>query len=117
MKSDMDINVRELKEMVLRFVRERNWEKFHNPKNLAEAICIESAELLEIFQWASTEEVSCWRNMPSKVKRIREELADVFIYCISLANIVGIDIAKAVLVKLKKNVKKYPIEEYKGRAY
>lgn len=117
MERDSKATVHELKELVREFIHERNWEKYHNPKNLAEAICIEGAELLEVFQWAFPEEVSSWKSVPSKLKRIREELADVFIYCLSMANVMDIDITEAVASKIKQNEKKYPLEKYYGKAH
>jgi len=101
----------EFKTLVKNLVSERGWEKYHNPKDLAEAICIEAAELLEIFQWATLDEAFSWRNDSSKMESIREELADVLIYCLSMANTLNIDLSDAILRKLK-NEEKYPTEEY-----
>jgi len=117
MKGDPETTVEELKELVRKFIHEREWEKFHNPKDLAEAICIEAAELLELFQWITSEEASAWRDVPSKVRRIREELADIFIYCLSMANTTKIDVTDVVTSKLKRNEIKYPIEKYRGKAH
>jgi len=117
MMGDSDTTIHKLKELVRNFIQEREWEKFHNPKDLAEAICIEAAELLEVFQWISADEASRQVDDPSKLGRIEEELADIFIYCLSLANVTGIDMANAVLNKLKKNSAKYPVEKYRGRAH
>ena len=116
MERDSEATVQELRELVREFIHERNWEKYHNPKNLAEAICIEGAELLEVFQWFSPEEASSWKSVPSKLKRIREELADIFIYCLSMANVMDIDITEAVASKIKQNEKKYPLGRYYGKA-
>jgi len=117
MRGDSDTTVEELKERIRKFILERDWEKYHNPKDLAEAICIEAGELLEIFQWTSTQESSSWKNVPSKSKRIREELADVFIYCLSMANVMGIDVTETVTSKIKRNEEKYPIEKFYGKAH
>jgi len=116
MKGDLNTNIKELKDTVKNFVTTRNWEKFHNPKDLAEAICIEAAELLQVFQWATVEEASSWKNVPSKMSRIRDELADVFIYCLSMADVLEIDISEAISQKLRKNEVKYPVDKYFGRA-
>lgn len=105
-----------LKNQVKEFISKRGWEKYHNPKDLAEAVCIEAAELLEVFQWSTVEEVSGWRNDASKMEGIREELADVLIYCLSMANTLDIDLSEAVFRKLEKNEEKYPVEKYFGRA-
>jgi NTP pyrophosphatase (non-canonical NTP hydrolase) len=116
MKSDLNTNIKELKDIVKNFITARNWGKFHNPKDLAEAICIEAAELLQVFQWATVEEASSWKNVPSKMSRIKEELADVFIYCLSMANILEIDVSEAISEKLSKNEVKYPVDKFYGRA-
>ena len=113
---DSEASIHDLKTYVRDFVTKRNWLKYHNPKDLAEAICIEAAELLQVFQWATVEEASSWKNVPSKMGRIREELADVFIYCLSMANVLEIDVSEAILQKLSKNEAKYPVNKYFGRA-
>lgn len=117
MKNDGNVTVEELKDNVKRFIEERGWEKFHNPKDLAEAICIEAAELLEQFQWITPGEASSLRNMPAKTKHIGEELADVVIYCLSMANTMKIDVTEAVVNKLKKNEAKYPVDKFFGKAH
>ena len=103
-----------MKKLVEKFVRDREWEKFHTPRSLAESICIEAAELLEIFQWSLANETDSILNDPIKFGRLKEELADVLIYCLSLANRAKIDIAKAIADKMEKNERKYPIEKFKG---
>lgn len=113
---DYRTTIQELKELVRDFVVERDWLKYHNPKDLAEAICIEAAELLEVFQWASPEETLSWKDDRSKLSRVEEELADVVIYCLSMANVMGIDISNAVVEKVKENAAKYPADKYRGRA-
>lgn len=115
-RNDGNTTIKELKNNVREFIRERKWEKFHNPKDLAEAICIEAAELLEIFQWVSPEEALSWRNVLSKADRMKEEIADIFIYCLSMANVMGIDITEAVKDKIKQNEAKYPVKKYYGKA-
>jgi len=117
MKGSSKTTVQELKDLVKDFITKRKWEGFHNPKDLAEAICIESAELLEIFQWIAPEEAMSWRNVPSRLRHIKDELADVFIYCLSMANVMDIDITEAVKSKIKQNEVKYPVEKYYGRAH
>jgi len=98
--------IQDLKELVAKFVVERDWVKAHNPKNLSMCIAIEAAELMEIFQWMNTEESLTIRNTEEFV-HLKEELADVMIYCISMANQLDIDIAGAVEDKMIKNGKKY----------
>jgi NTP pyrophosphatase (non-canonical NTP hydrolase) len=113
---DFKVTFQEIKELIRDFVTRRNWEKYHNPKDLAEAICVEASELLEVFQWTTAEEASSWRNDPSRLDSIRDELADVLIYCFSMANALEIDLSEAILRKLEKNERKYPAEKYFGRA-
>jgi len=88
------------------FVKERDWGQFHTPSNLAKSISIESAELLESFQW--TDEVD--------IERIKDELADVLTYCILLADKIGVDPDVIVMEKLEKSAKKYPVEKSKGNS-
>jgi len=116
-KNDENVTIGELKVSVKKFVDERRWEKFHNPKDLAEAICIEAAELLEQFQWVTPDEAYSWKNIPSKTRHIAEELADIIIYCLSMANTMKIDVTKAVISKLKKNEAKYPVDKFFGKAH
>jgi len=112
-RNDNDTTVVDLKNSVSKFVKDREWGRFHTPRNLAESICIESAELLEIFQW-STEEDSLSTSDQSTVRKVEDELADVLIYCVGLANVVGIDITTAILNKMERNEEKYPADRYKG---
>ncbi|UCF58385.1 MAG: nucleotide pyrophosphohydrolase [Candidatus Bathyarchaeota archaeon] len=114
---DGNTNIGYLISKVREFLEERDWKKYQNPKDLAESICIEAAELLQIFQWAKPEESEQFKNKPSEVQRIKEELADVSIYCLSMANTLDIDLTSAILGKLEQNKKKYPAELYKGEAY
>jgi NTP pyrophosphatase (non-canonical NTP hydrolase) len=97
---------------IRRFRDERDWKKFHDPKNLAASIAIEAGELLELFQWMSGEEAT--RFAAENKERVSEEVADVAIYLIELADITGIDLAHAIEAKLEKNAKKYPVEKSRG---
>ncbi|MDW2796163.1 nucleotide pyrophosphohydrolase [Clostridium boliviensis] len=94
---------------ILQFRDDRNWNQFHNPKDLAISISLEAAELLEVFQW-SAEDVNC----NEKMDRIREELADVVNYCVLMADACGLDLDEIVQAKIKKNNEKYPVELAKG---
>jgi len=91
-------------EALRKFVNERDWEKFHTPSNLAKSISIESAELLELFQWSEDADVD----------RVRDELADVLTYCLLMANKLNLDPTSIVLEKLEKTAQKYPVEKSKG---
>ncbi|UTV87514.1 nucleotide pyrophosphohydrolase [Cobetia amphilecti] len=98
------------------FSKDRDWEKFHSPKNLAMALSGEAGELLEIFQWMTEEQSKLATENNSCKQRISEELADVFIYALMLANKTGIDIEDAVERKISINNNKYPISSSKGNA-
>lgn len=96
------------------FARERDWEQFHSPKNLATALSVESAELLEHFQWLTDEQS---RTLDSrKQAAIGEELADVLLYLLQLADKLGIDPLDAARRKLEVNALKYPADRARGRA-
>jgi NTP pyrophosphatase (non-canonical NTP hydrolase) len=92
----------------LKFRNERDWEQFHNPKDLALAISIESAELLELFLWKNADEAN--------TDKVKEELADIFSFSFLLAEKYGFDIKEIVLEKIKRNGEKYPIDKSKGTA-
>ncbi len=104
----------ELKALVQQFIDERDWQKYHNPKNLAMSISIESAELMEIFQWLTLEESIALKNNKAKFEQIKEEVADIIIYCLNLGNVLDIDLSQAIVEKIEKNKSKYPTSEYKG---
>lgn len=95
---------------ILEFRDNRNWKQFHNPKDLAISISLEAAELLESFQW-SGEDVVC----EGKKKQIREELADVLIYCILMADTCQLDLDEIIEEKLEQNNEKYPVKKAYGR--
>lgn len=99
---------------IRRFRDERDWMQFHNPKDLAVSICVEAAELLELFQWQSAEQSA--RTLAEKREAVSDEMADVAIYLIELADIAGIDLAGAIDAKLAKNAVKYPVEKSRGRS-
>ena len=92
-------------DMVLKFRDDRNWKQFHNPKDLAISLSLEASELLELFQWSGTD-LSCKDKLP----QIKEELADVLSYCISLADVYGLDLDEIIQEKVRKNAKKYPAD-------
>lgn len=106
--NDKITNLQEIKEKVKKFVAERNWTTEHNPKNLSMCIAIEAAELMEIFQWVSNEE--SWNiDKSDEFIHLQEELADVLIYCMSLANQLNIDVSAAIEDKMNKNEKRFHI--------
>lgn len=107
--NDKDTSIQEIKEKISKFVKDRNWNEAHNPKNLSMSISIEASELMEILQWSSTEE--SWNiNESEEFTHLKEELSDVIIYCLSLANQLDIDVASAIKDKIEKNGEKYTIE-------
>jgi NTP pyrophosphatase (non-canonical NTP hydrolase) len=85
------------------FAAARDWERFHNPKNLASAAAVEASELLEIFQWLDLEEAAAIGGDPEQRQRVAEELADIVIYLLRLADIVGVDVSAAVDAKIDAN--------------
>lgn len=101
-------NWKELQEALIKFRNERDWEQFHNPKDLALALSIEAAELNELFLWKKAEDAD--------QEKIKEELADVLAYAILLAEKYDLDINEIVLNKIKRNGEKYPVEKAKGTA-
>ncbi|EJS63094.1 hypothetical protein ICU_04700 [Bacillus cereus BAG2X1-1] len=96
-------------EKVLKFRDDRNWKQFHNSKDLAISLSLEASELLENFQWKSSEEAA-----EKNLKNIKDELADVLIYSILLADQIDVDIEEMILNKIEKNEKKYPVEKAYG---
>ena len=104
----------ELRDKLREFVEERDWNQFHTPKNLAMALAGEAAEILEIFQWLTAEQSS--RLADDKMAEVREEIGDVLIYLVRLADQLGIDPMEAANEKIEKNRKKYPVELSRGRA-
>ncbi len=106
----------ELRQLVLAFARERDWEQFHSPKNLSMALAAEAAELMEHFLWATPEASARIAQDPVKRAKIAEELADVVIYALEFANATGLDVAASIESKMAANAQKYPVEKAKGRA-
>ncbi len=95
----------ELEEEIKEFRDERNWKRYHTPKNLALSISVEAAELLELFQWKE----DSMKNIEKE--RLEEEMADIMIYLLALSDIAEVDLTEAVKEKLEKNRRKYPPEE------
>jgi NTP pyrophosphatase (non-canonical NTP hydrolase) len=113
--SDEQTTVAELKRVVEQFVRERDWQQFHTPKNLAMALAIEAAELMEHFQWLEPDESRAVTDDAGKLGAIGEELADVVCYALAMANELGIEVSEALRNKMVKNAAKYPASEFRGR--
>ena len=102
----------QIKERLRIFAAERDWDQFHSPKNLAMALIVEAAELVEHFQWLKEEESAA--PPPEKLAEVEHELADIQIYLIRLADKLDIDLLSAVNNKIKLNEKKYPAEKVQG---
>lgn len=103
-----------LKKAVLDFSRERDWLKYHNPKDLTISISLEASELLEHFQWLTNEEVERSIKDAKEFDEIKFEIADIISYALELSNILEIDVSETVLRKIRDNEKKYPINRTKG---
>lgn len=100
--------INEITEKIVEFTKERDWEQFHNGKDLALALSIEAAELNEAFLWKDADNV--------KIEKVKEELADVFNYAFLIANKYDLNIKEIIFDKLEKNRSKYPVEKAKGNA-
>lgn len=102
----MAMSFDDVKREVVQFTKDRDWEQFHTPENLAKSISIEAAELLECFQW----------NSEYDKQAVVEELADVMNYCILMADRIGVDVEEIIIDKIKKNAEKYPVEKSYGNS-
>jgi len=103
-----------LREAMRAFVREREWDRFHSPKNLAAALAVEAAELLEHFQWLT--EVESESLPPERREAVAHELADVLLYLVRLADRLDVDLLAAAQRKMALNAAKYPVEKARGSA-
>jgi len=101
-------DIQELQEAIAQFSKERDWDQFHNGKDLAVGLSIEASELLEAFLWKQPEDVD--------VEKVREELADVINYALQLATKYDLDVREIVLQKLARNAEKYPVDKARGTA-
>ena len=103
-----------LRQRLRAFAAARDWEQFHSPKNLASALIVEAAELLEHFQWLTQQQS---RSLPpQRLRAVEEEIADVLLYLVRLADLLGVDLIEAAERKIALNEKKYPAEEVRGSA-
>lgn len=113
--TDHTTTVAQLRQLVEDFVAEREWHAFHTPKNLVMSLAIETAELMEHFQWLTPEQSRAITNDNAKLAEVGEEIADVFCYGLAMVNTLGIDLATTIAAKIEKNKRKYPAAEYRGR--
>lgn len=112
MKNDKNSNIQDLKEVVSGFCEERDWGQFHNSKDLALSLMLESAEVLELFQWKNEGQVEEYAK--TNKEEIGEELSDVLYWVLMMSNKLDIDLTEIFLKKMEKNAKKYPVEKAKG---
>lgn len=106
--------IEQLAEQLRKFARERDWDQFHSPKNLAMALTVEAAELQEKFQWLTEDQAK--RLDGETLDAVKDELADVFLYTLRMAQVLGIDLLAAAEAKMVKNARKYPVEKARGNA-
>jgi dCTP diphosphatase len=104
----------QLRDALREFAAERDWDKFHSPKNLAAALSVEAAELLERFQWLTEDESRALP--PAELARVRDEMADVLLYLTRLADKLDVNLLEAAREKMKANALKYPVEKSRGSA-
>ena len=104
--------IQRLQDAQREFAADRDWDQFHSPKNLAAALSVEAAELLEIFQWLS--EAQSAALTPKQLGAVREEIADVFLYLLRISDRLGIDLVDAADQKLALNAEKYPVDRARG---
>ena len=112
--TDNERKIHELKDKIKKFCDERDWDQFHNAKELAIALSIEASELLEIFRWKTHEEVEELFKNEKKKEDIEDEMADILYFLVRLAQKYNLDLSEALDRKMEKNDKKYPIDKFKG---
>lgn len=108
------LDTENLRSALKKFAVDREWEQFHSPKNLAMALSGEVGELTEIFQWLSEEQSKKVLIEPETAQAVRDELADVAMYVVRLADVLGVDLNAAVTAKLEHNNHKYPVDKARG---
>jgi dCTP diphosphatase len=108
------LGLTQLRDSLRQFAAERDWDQFHSPKNLAMALAVEAAELLERFQWVTEEDSR--RLPPAELARVREEMADVLNYLVRLADKLDVDLLDAARDKVALNAQKYPVDKARGNA-
>ncbi|MEW6252938.1 MAG: nucleotide pyrophosphohydrolase [Planctomycetota bacterium] len=112
---DDTTTVTDLRRVIADFIAERQWQSYHDAKNLTMSVAIEAGELMEHFQWIRTEEIPAVLANPQARAEIVDEVADVACYLLSLVNALDIDLATAVREKVAKNARKYPAARFRGR--
>jgi dCTP diphosphatase len=115
-RTEVLLDVAGLARRLREFADERDWQQFHSPKNLAMALTGEVGELVEVFQWMTEEESKAAASSEGTSAAVREELADVMLYLVRLADVLGVDLNAAVAEKLRANAAKYPVEAARGNS-
>jgi dCTP diphosphatase len=105
------LELTDLQEVLHNFAAARSWRRFHNPKNLAASVAIEAAELLECFQWLDDEQSEDVGHQQPKLAEVQDEMADVIIYLLHLADVLNIDLENAVTDKVRRNELRYPVRQ------
>ncbi len=111
---DSETTIKQLKDIVQKFCEERDWDQFHNPKDLAIGVSTEAAELLDIFRFKTAEQMNEMLKDPGKREAIGEELADVLYFILRFCQMNGFDLSDELVRKIGKNSRKYPVEKSKG---
>jgi NTP pyrophosphatase (non-canonical NTP hydrolase) len=114
--NDAETTLAQIRQQIADFVAARAWEIYHTPKNLSLAVSIEAAELMEHFLWLEDEQAAAEMEQPGSRAAVADELADVLIYSLSLANALGIDVSTTVRNKLDRNEARFPAGRWRGRA-
>ena len=104
----------QLRDALRKFADERDWDQYHSPKNLASALAVEAAELLERFQWLTEDQSR--KLPPEELQKVREEMADVLNYLVRLADKLDVNLLEAAREKIEKNAQKYPVDKARGSA-
>ncbi len=115
MMKDTQTTVAELIKLVEEFVAKRQWQPFHDPKNLSMSLAIEAAELMEHFQWLRSDQLDSVGDDPQVLDDIRDEVADIAAYLLSFVSAMKIDLSSALEDKMKRNAVRYPADKYRGR--
>lgn len=115
MSADEQTTISDLRRCIADFIRDRDWEQFHDPKNLSMTIATEAAELMEHFRWVKNDDALNYLVDPHNRAEVTDELADILAFILSFANATGIDLSTALRNKMDKNIRKYPADQYKGR--
>jgi NTP pyrophosphatase (non-canonical NTP hydrolase) len=113
---DQILDISSFQQKLATFAKERDWEQFHNPKNLSMALSVEAGELVEIFQWLTLEQSARLKEDPRLKQAASEELCDILTYLLRLSDILEVNLPEALELKLAQNGRKYPVEKAKGTA-